>query len=159
MAYTGCTDKQANWIRSACVICCAVLFILRGVIYSGQGMAKSPFGIRIRRPFESEIALGPGKADLLEAIYETGSISAAARSMNMSYKRAWDLVNVMNTRFEQLLVDTATGGKKGGGAQVTEFGQEVLGIYRRLESKALEAVAQDLEELNSRLKPNYEQGD
>lgn len=114
-------------------------------------MKKSPFGIRIRRPFESEIALGPGKADLLEAIEEVGSISAAARAMNMSYKRAWDLVNVMNTRFAQPLVDTSTGGKRGGGAHVTDFGREVLEIYRRLEDKAFEAVKEDLKELNERL--------
>lgn len=116
-------------------------------------MKKSPFGIRIRRSFESEIALGPGKADLLEAIEKAGSISAAARAMNMSYKRAWDLVYVMNTRFAQPLVDTAIGGKRGGGAQVTEFGQEVLQIYRRLEAKAFEAVKDDLQELNDRLAP------
>lgn len=120
-------------------------------------MKKSPFGIRIRRPFESEIALGPGKADLLEAINEAGSISAAARAMNMSYKRAWDLVNVMNTRFTQPLVDTSTGGKRGGGAHVTQFGHEVLGIYRKLEEKAFDAVKDDLKELNQRLKPSSEQ--
>ena len=80
--------------------------------------------------------MGPGKADLLEAIQAKGSISAAAVSMNMSYKRAWDLVTVMNKSFKHALIFTAVGGEKGGGAQITEFGLQILTQYRAIEAKA-----------------------
>ena len=80
--------------------------------------------------------MGPGKADLLEAIQQNGSISAAALSMGMSYKRAWDLVNLMNKSFKQILIATSVGGDKGGGAQVTEFGSQILAQYRAIEAKA-----------------------
>ncbi|MBC7756953.1 MAG: LysR family transcriptional regulator [Bdellovibrio sp.] len=80
--------------------------------------------------------MGPGKADLLEAIQQKGSISAAALSMGMSYKRAWDLVNTMNKSFKQAVVATSVGGGKGGGAQITEFGLQILTRYRAIEAKA-----------------------
>lgn len=80
--------------------------------------------------------MGPGKADLLEAIQAKGSISAAALSMNMSYKRAWDLVNLMNKCFKYAPIATAVGGEKGGGAQITEFGLQILTQYRAIEAKA-----------------------
>ncbi|MFT3728184.1 MAG: LysR family transcriptional regulator [Terricaulis sp.] len=80
-----------------------------------------------------ERAIGPGKADLLDLIIETGSISAAAKRMHMSYSRAWQLVDVMNHAFRKPLVVTATGGKRGGGAEVTPTGREVLERYRELQ--------------------------
>lgn len=80
--------------------------------------------------------MGPGKADLLEAIVARGSISAAGRSLNMSYKRAWDLVNIMNISFKEPLITTVVGGNNGGGAIVTKFGLAVLGQFRSIESKA-----------------------
>lgn len=80
-----------------------------------------------------EIAMGPGKADLLDAIVRTGSISAAGRLMGMSYRRTWLLVDTMNRCWEGPLVETATGGKQGGGARVTALGLELLAAYRRLE--------------------------
>ncbi len=80
-----------------------------------------------------EIALGPGKADLLQAIVELGSISAAGKHLRMSYRRAWQLVDVMNRCFSQPLVNTAKGGSQGGGAQLTELGREVLAEYRALQ--------------------------
>ncbi len=82
-----------------------------------------------------ERALGPGKADLLAHIAETGSISAAAKKMEMSYSRAWSLVDTMNRRFKHPLVEAATGGKKGGGATLTEEGAAVLALYRRMQQK------------------------
>lgn len=96
-------------------------------------------------------AMGPGKADLLEAIAQSGSISAAARSMGMSYKRAWDLVDTMNQSFRRPLVNTATGGAQGGGAAITEFGRDVLERYRALETKATQSVLNELSALNSLL--------
>jgi len=79
---------------------------------------------------KSQNAFGPGKADLLVAISHYGSISAAAKSMNMSYKRAWNLVTTMNEVFQQPLVTTQIGGSHGGGATVTPFGQNVLRLYQ-----------------------------
>ncbi len=112
--------------------------------------------ISIHIPFGDVSAIGPGKADLLEAIERAGSISAAARAMGMSYKRAWDLVDTMNTSFRAPLVATATGGSQGGGAQVTEFGHEVLRRYRGIELKANSSVSLELSELTGLLAPHIE---
>ena len=90
-------------------------------------------------------SLGPGKVALLEEIGRHGSISAAARAMDMSYRRAWLLVESMNTGFSQPLVTTATGGKRGGGAELTEFGREVLRRYREMEQKAHRAIQSELD--------------
>ncbi len=79
---------------------------------------------------DSNSAFGPGKAQLLLAIAEHGSISVASKSMNMSYKRAWDLVNAMNESFLEPLVATKVGGSHGGGAEVTSFGIQVLSLYQ-----------------------------
>lgn len=89
-------------------------------------------------------AIGPGKADLLEAIADTGSISAAARQTGMSYRRAWLLMNAMNRSFKQPLVDTAIGGKGGGGSRITDFGRDVLRRYRRMEVKAAASIDADM---------------
>lgn len=97
-----------------------------------------PPRIRLRLDFGPGAVLGPGKADLLEAIRDTGSISAAGRRMGMSYKRAWQLVETMNAMFESPLVDSARGGLQGGGAHLTDAGAEVLAHFR-----ALEAVVRD----------------
>lgn len=101
---------------------------------------------QIRILFRKAIAMGPGKADLLRAITETGSISAAARQMEMSYRRAWLLVDTMNQSFRTPLVETATGGNHGGGARITEFGKDILDRYQRMESKATASVARELED-------------
>ena len=89
-------------------------------------------------------AIGPGKADLLEAIAETGSIAAASRRTNISYRRCWDLVRSLNASFRDPLVEAAKGGSKGGGAHLTAAGREVLVLYRRMESTAAGAIAADL---------------
>ena len=99
---------------------------------------------RLRILMGSEIAIGPGKADLLEAIAGSGSISAAARQMGMSYRRAWTLVEVMNRSFRGPLVDTLTGGKGGGGARITGLGADVLVRYRAMETRAAVAVAPEM---------------
>ena len=91
--------------------------------------------VKIQLVVNDSIALGPGKADLLEAIQEKGSISAAAVHMGMSYRRAWDLVNTMNKSFKWTVVATSVGGGKGGGAQITDFGSHVLVQYRAIEAK------------------------
>jgi molybdate transport system regulatory protein len=90
------------------------------------------------------VAFGPGKADLLEKIAETGSISAAARQMRMSYKRAWQLVDDMNRSFGAPLINTAAGGARGGGASLTDRGRRVAKTYRRLQAKVQLAAAREL---------------
>lgn len=88
--------------------------------------------LRIRILSDSVVAMGPGKADLLGAIATHGSISAAGRAMGMSYRRAWILVDTMNTCFRAPLVETAKGGAEGGGAHLTPTGTQVLRAYRQL---------------------------
>lgn len=99
---------------------------------------------QLRLMLGDEIAFGPGKADLLEAIQETGSISGAGKKMGMSYRRAWLLVDTMNRCFQQPLVDTTKGGAQGGGTQLTEWGLEVLAKYRRLEAEIADVCHQHL---------------
>jgi molybdate transport system regulatory protein len=89
-------------------------------------------------------AFGPGKAELLERIATTGSISAAGRAMRMSYKRAWQLVDDMNRSFRSPLVTTAAGGARGGGATLTSTGARVLSAYRNLLRSADTAARRDL---------------
>src|SRR5215212_4075450 len=88
--------------------------------------------------------IGPGKAALLESIRDTGSISAAARGMGMDYKRAWSLLDSMNQAFEIPVVSATHGGARGGGAQLTTFGAELLDRYRRIERGALATARDDL---------------
>lgn len=95
------------------------------------------------------IAFGPGKAALLLAIERTGSISAAAREMEMSYRRAWLLVEEMNRCFQQPLVATATGGAKGGGASITALAQDVIARYQQMQKRADSAVEKDMLYLRS----------
>ena len=109
--------------------------------------------LKIRIPHGLESAMGPGKADLLKAIQRAGSISAAARDMGMSYRRAWDLVDTMNRCFIEPLVVTATGGSHGGGAQVTEFGCNVLRRFREIEAKANASVQAEMDEIAALLRP------
>lgn len=88
--------------------------------------------------------LGPGRADLLELIGSTGSISAAGKAMGMSYKRAWGLVQALNEGFGIVLVESSRGGAAQGGAQLTEAGRAVLGHYRQMQDKTRAAIAGDV---------------
>lgn len=99
---------------------------------------------RLRILLGAAIAIGPGKADLLEAIDRCGSISAAARELGMSYRRAWQLADVMNRSFRERLVEAGTGGRRGGGAILTPFGHEVLARYRAMEEKAARSIAAEV---------------
>lgn len=89
---------------------------------------------------DGTIVLGPGKADLLDAIARTGSIRAAAGELEMSYMRAWTLVRTMNAAFHAPLVEKERGGSAQGGAQLTAAGRNVLELYRRIEEKAASAA-------------------
>ncbi len=88
-----------------------------------------------------EIAMGPGKADLLEAIAREGSISAAGRALGMSYRRAWLLVDTMNRCFGQPLVETRPGGGKNAGARLTREGEKALAAYRALSAQVESGAA------------------
>lgn len=112
-------------------------------------MANS--GLKIRVTHGNLIAIGPGKADLLEAIDRCGSISAATKKMGMSYRRAWELVDVMNKCFKQPLVSSSPGGPHGGGAQLTEFGYLILQTYRNLVAKAVISTAAEFDLITSNL--------
>ena len=102
---------------------------------------------RLRISKGADIAVGPGKIDLLEAIADSGSISAAAKALGMSYRRAWLLVDTMNRSFAKPVVVAEAGGSRGGGAQVTSLGLEVVRRYRRIEQTAAKASAADLRAL------------
>jgi molybdate transport system regulatory protein len=97
-------------------------------------------------------AMGPGKAELIVRIGESGSISAAARAMGMSYRRAWQLVEALNHDFREPVIATAIGGSRGGGARVTPFGQRLLDQFRAMENKASAAIAADLRRFDRHLR-------
>ena len=97
--------------------------------------------LRLRIDFDADRALGPGKVRILELVGETGSISAAARVMDMSYRRAWMLVDAMNRTFRDPVLATRGGGAGGGGASVTPFGLKLIDCYRQMELEAQAALA------------------
>ncbi len=114
--------------------------------------ARKRFKALFRVYLGDEIALGPGKAELLSHIGKTGSISEAARRMEMSYNRAWLLVRTMNQCFKAPLVLASRGGEKYGGAALTKTGKEVLELYQKLESKVMASARLPLDRLLSRLR-------
>jgi molybdate transport system regulatory protein len=108
-------------------------------------------GAHLRIVLGPEVAIGPGKADLLQGISETGSIAAAGRRMSMSYKRAWLLVEAMNGHFKSPLVVKEKGGVPVGGAKLTDLGESVLEIYRRMQAQTGAAITADLDSLQDLL--------
>lgn len=104
----------------------------------------SPMKIKVQLMCGDAIAMGPGKADLLDAIAAQGSISAAGRLLGMSYRRAWQLVDLMNRCWLAPLVETSPGSARGGGARLTAEGADVLAQYRALQA-GLEARAEGAE--------------
>jgi molybdate transport system regulatory protein len=107
--------------------------------------------ISLRIDLDPQGRIGPGKIDLLEQIATFGSISAAARAMNMSYKRAWDLVEEMNRLFGKPVVAAKTGGRRGGGAQLTPAGLAVVTRFRAIERAALAAAEPQLAALQAEI--------
>jgi molybdate transport system regulatory protein len=107
--------------------------------------------LKLRIDFGEGRALGPGKVQLLELVSETGSISAAARAMEMSYRRAWLLVDDLNQMFSTPVVATRGGGAGGGGAAVTAFGSQVIAAYRAMETDAGRALSERLAVLENAL--------
>ncbi len=105
-------------------------------------------GLHLRIVLQQGAIIGPGRADLLENIRDLGSIAAAARAMGMSYRRAWLLVDAMSKEFGAPVIAAAAGGADGGRASLTEKGQAVIQLYRRIEAKASAAVAHELRSLH-----------
>jgi molybdate transport system regulatory protein len=110
--------------------------------------------LSIRLDFPGGRRVGPGKVRLLELIDQTGSISAAGRAMAMSYRRAWLLVESLNTSFRAPVVDTRAGGRQGGGAKLTPFGRELIKRYRTLEREAFQAAGRHIGAIEDALAPD-----
>ncbi len=115
-------------------------------------VAKRRPGISLRVILRKGSAFGPGKAELLEHIRDSGSIAAAGRRMRMSYTRAWSLVEAMNRDFAAPLVHSAKGGAERGGAVLTALGEDVLRRYRRIQASSARAVAAELRALRRNLR-------
>jgi molybdate transport system regulatory protein len=110
---------------------------------------KSLPSLSVRIDLDSDGRIGPGKIQLLENIHACGSISAAGRAMDMSYKRAWDLVDEINRICRQSAVERQTGGKNGGGAVLTPFGRSLVDRYRMIERDATNSARKHLIALQS----------
>lgn len=112
-----------------------------------QPSLKPTLKLRMRVTVGDVIAIGPGKIALLEALDETGSITAAAKSLDMSYRRAWLLIDETNKALKEPAVATAAGGAKGGGSALTESGRALVSLYRQIEDTALAACKPDIKQL------------
>jgi molybdate transport system regulatory protein len=115
-------------------------------------MAGTHLSIRI--DLENGERIGPGKIALLEAIRATGSISAAARALDMSYRRAWLLVEEINHTLREPAVAAETGGRRGGGALVTPAGEQLVGLYRTIESRARTAAGTEFRAIGKLVRPD-----
>jgi molybdate transport system regulatory protein len=114
-----------------------------------KSAVRSLPSLSVRIDLDPEGRIGPGKIQLLENIHACGSISAAGRAMDMSYKRAWDLVDEINRICRQAAVERQTGGKNGGGAILTPFGVSLVTRYRKIERAAASAVRSELRALRT----------
>ena len=108
--------------------------------------------LSLRIDLDTGARIGPGKIALLKAIDETGSISAAGRALDMSYRRAWRLIDELNASFKEPLVTSQTGGKHGGGAGLTALGKKVVAHYTAIEAKSHKAAARHLSALQATMR-------
>ena len=113
---------------------------------------------RFRVQIKHAVAIGPGKADVLEGIAATGSLAETGRRLGMSYQRIWSLVDAMNKDFVEPLVTKQRGGSAGGGARLTATGEQVLALYRAIEEDARVAASRRLPELLALIRPEPEPG-
>jgi molybdate transport system regulatory protein len=114
--------------------------------------------VRIRLDFSIDCSIGPGKIALLEGIERSGSLSAAARQLGMSYRRAWLLLHHTNASFQEPVAAMAVGGKDGGGAQLTEFGRNLVAQFRDLEEAVQQLAAQRFTTARPSGQPSPSQG-
>ncbi|MDR3097133.1 MAG: winged helix-turn-helix domain-containing protein [Paraburkholderia sp.] len=123
-------------------------------IQAGAPAQRSEPDVRFRMRViqDGTIALGPGKVQLLEAVREHGSISAAARSLGMSYRRAWLLMDELNRALESPATVSEHGGQSGGGSTLTPVGEEIVRLYRGIEARAAAACAPEIEALKKLVK-------
>jgi molybdate transport system regulatory protein len=122
----------------------SLIFSTGRALFMQNSSARVLPSLSVRIDLDSEGRIGPGKIQLLENIQACGSISAAGRAMDMSYKRAWDLVDEINRICRRAAVDRQTGGKNGGGAILTPFGVSLVARYRKIERAAASAVRKEL---------------
>ncbi len=118
----------------------------------GAARPRAQARFRLRITVGEAIAIGPGKVALLEAIADTGSITAGAKQLGMSYRRAWLLVDELNRALRQPALDSAKGGLQGGGSQLTDAGRQLITLYRQVEATAASACAAELKALVSLLR-------
>ncbi len=119
---------------------------------SSKGKNTKELRPRLRVLCGAEIALGPGKVELLELLAQTGSIMEAARKMGISYMRAWTLLRTMNACFQEPLVTASRGGRAGGGAQLTKTGRRALALYHEMNERCVKAARFEWKELRSLLR-------
>lgn len=116
-----------------------------GAKASARPVPKARFRLRVTSG--DEIAIGPGKISLLEAIGETGSLTAAARSIEMSYRRAWLLLDQLNRSLKRPAVTSAKGGEHGGGSELTDVGRKLIELYRGIEATAGRVCAEEIRQV------------
>lgn len=109
--------------------------------------SKASARFRMRVTLGDVIAVGPGKIALLEAIADTGSITSAAKSLDMSYRRAWLLLDELNRSLRHPAADSAKGGQHGGGSALTDVGRQLIDTYRRIEATASKACESDIKQM------------
>ena len=115
-------------------------------------MTQAELKLRMRLTVGDVIAVGPGKIALLEALAATGSITAAAKSLDMSYRRAWLLIDELNNALEEPAVSTSQGGVRGGGSKLTPSGEKLVQLYREIEKKALAHCKGQINQLQQMLR-------
>lgn len=147
-------DKRTECSFSgiALLLCLAMFLRFNTATMPHERLNRFPH-LSVRLELSPTVRLGPGKVRLLEQVRETGSISAAGRAMNMSYRRAWLLIDSLNRGFRQPVVSTQHGGRRGGGAQLTIFGEELIARYQRLQVAAEGAAAAELAALVQAAQP------
>ncbi len=109
--------------------------------------------IRVRVDFDAVHSVGPGKIALLERMRDCGSLSQAARELDMSYRRAWQLLDSLNTSFNEPVIVTSVGGKGGGGSEITPLGLALIETYRTLEAEITALAQQRFKPLRNRVAP------
>lgn len=119
----------------------------KGTKTAARGNVRPDVRFRLRIMADDLIAIGPGKIALIEAVSRTGSITAAAKSLDMSYRRAWLLIEELNRSLARPAVDSAKGGVQGGGSELTDVGQQLIELYRRIETHAAHACRDDIKRI------------